>query len=134
MFLLYFLAFELALAIIGLIAFFIYLVSTDEYVRKIRRKLESPVPQKYEVFFDEEKLVSYTLKACFHNSGDLFCAHRYFAYISNDNVSLYYVIGRREMKFDLSPKEIFLLLENVAIDPPYTENIIQFADIKRGAK
>lgn len=134
MFLLYFLAFEFTFSLICLVAIIVHLVLHDSYLQRIRDKLEPNAFHKYEVFFDDKKLALHTRRKCFHNSADLLCAWRYFVCITANDVCLHYVIGRQEKTFKLSPKEIFLLLENASINPPYEDNIVQFSNVKRGAK
>lgn len=108
------------------------------YVSKIAKKFGRDEIEKYQLFFDREKLkqVLMELKISGRTTEMLLAAEKYLLTISQFDVKLYYALPGTEYAFmpyeEASAKKLFTMIEKAAIKPVKQDNILYFSKYEAG--
>lgn len=106
------------------------------YVSKIAKKFGRDELEKYQLFFDKEKLkqVLMELKISSRTTDMLLSAENYLLTISQFDVKLYYALPSTKYAFmpyeEASAKKLFTIIEKAAIKPTKQDNILYFSKYK----
>ena len=116
----------------------IKLATNRIYVSKIAKKFGRDELEKYQLFFDKEKLgqVLKELKISSRTTEMLLAAENYLLTISQFDVKLYYALPGTKYAFmpyeEVSVKKLFTIIEKAAIKPIKQDNILYFSKYKAG--
>ncbi|MBO5179810.1 MAG: hypothetical protein J6B87_05655 [Clostridia bacterium] len=119
-------------------AILIKLNSERRYVAEIAKKFGRDEFEKYQLFFDKEKLqqVLKELKISGRTTDMLLEAKNYILLISHFDVKLYYALPGTEYALmpyeEASAKNIFTIIEKAAIKPINQDNILYFSKYEAG--
>lgn len=103
------------------------------YIRKIAQKFGGDKIEKYQVFFDKEKLrdALNELKISGKTTDMFINAKNYYLLLSNNFVRLYYSLPPTLNAFmpyeEITLKNILFIIEKAAIQPKPHENILYFS-------
>lgn len=109
------------------------------YVSKIAKKFGRDDLEKFQLFFDKEKLqqVLKELKISGRTTDMLLQAKNYILLVSQFDVKLYYALPGTEYALmpyeEASAKKLFKIIEKAAIKPIRTDNVLYFSKYETGA-
>lgn len=114
-------------------------LGTDRaYVSKIAKKFGRDDLEKFQLFFDKEKLkqVLAELKISGRTTEMLLEARNYILLISQFDVKLYYALPGTEYALmpyeEASPKKLYTIIEKAAVKPIQTDNVFYFSKYEAG--
>lgn len=108
------------------------------YVSKIAKKFGRDEMQKYQLFFDKEKLqqVLKELKISGRTTDMLLEAQNYILLISQFDVKLYYALPGTEYALmpyeEASTKKLYTIIEKASIKPVKQDNVFYFSKYEAG--